>query len=141
MTAEARVEGLLYDLPEGYPAVVVPDATVLAVGTDDPAADARKARTLTREGLTAPGVPAVCGELYSFDDPEERLPALDALEEFLPGDPASPYRRVLVPVLVAGGGVTPAWTYAARGPRGTHMPGERWPARGRGAQLPAPETI
>ena len=27
MTAEARVEGLLYDLPEGYPAIVVPEAT------------------------------------------------------------------------------------------------------------------
>jgi len=128
MTAEARVEGLLYDLPEGYPAIVVPEATVLAVGTDDPEADARHSQGLTRRELREPGPPTVYGELYTFEDPEERLPALDALEEFLPQDPASPYRRVLVPVLPCGGDVTPAWTYAALGPRGTHLPGGRWPA-------------
>jgi len=41
VTAEARVEGLLYDLPQGYPALVVPEASVLAVGTGDPLRDAR----------------------------------------------------------------------------------------------------
>jgi gamma-glutamylcyclotransferase (GGCT)/AIG2-like uncharacterized protein YtfP len=128
MVAEARVEGVLYDLLEGYPALVVPEATVLAVGTDDPAADAREAKRLARQHLTEPGPPTVHGELYAFDDPDDRLPALDALEEFLPEDPASPYRRVLVPVLPVTGGVTPAWTYAARGPRGMHLPGGRWPA-------------
>ncbi len=40
MTAGASIEGLLYDLPEGYPAIVVPEGTVRAVGTDDPLADA-----------------------------------------------------------------------------------------------------
>jgi gamma-glutamylcyclotransferase (GGCT)/AIG2-like uncharacterized protein YtfP len=128
MVAEARVEGVLYDLPEGYPAIVLPEATVLAVGTDDPAADAREAKRVAGQYLTEPGSPTVHGELYTFDDPGERLPALDALEEFFPEDPASPYRRVLVPVLPLVGGVTPAWTYAARGPRGTHLPSGRWSA-------------
>jgi gamma-glutamylcyclotransferase (GGCT)/AIG2-like uncharacterized protein YtfP len=127
MTTEARIEGLLYDLPQGYPIIVVPEATVLAVGTDDPLADAREANRLTRSGLTEPGTPAVYGELYTFDDPERRLPMLDELEDFSPNDPSSPYRRVLVPVR-PDGGVTLAWTYAARHPRGTHLPGGRWPA-------------
>lgn len=128
MIAEARMEGLLYDLPEGYPAIVVPEATILAVGTGDPAADAREAKRMAREGVPKPGTPTVHGELYTFDDPEERLPALDALEEFLPEDPKSPYRRVLVPVLPIGGEATLAWAYAARGPRGTNLPCGRWPA-------------
>ncbi len=128
MTAEARIEGLLYDLPEGYPAIVVPEDTVLAVGTDDPLHDAHEANALTRSGLAEPGTTAVHGELYTFDDPKERLPLLDELEDFFPKDPSSPYRRVLVPVRPDGGGVTLAWAYAARRPRGTHLPGGRWPA-------------
>lgn len=128
MTAEAHVEGLLYDLPQGYPAIVVPEETVLAVGTDTPLADAREANRLNRSGLPAPGTPTVHGELYTFDDPEERLPLLDDLEDFSPNDPSSPYRRVLVPVRSDGGGVSLAWAYVARHPRGTHLPGGRWPA-------------
>ena len=128
MTAEARIQGLLYDLPEGYPAIVVPEEAVLAVGTGDPLADAREAKRLDRPGMAEPGTPTVHGELYTFDDPAERLPALDDLEDFSPAGPSSPYRRVLVPVRTDGGGVTLAWTYAARRPRGTHLPGGRWPA-------------
>jgi len=128
MTAGASIEGLLYDLPEGYPAIVVPEDTVLAVGTDDPLRDAHEANALTRSGLAEPGTTAVHGELYTFDDPKERLPLLDELEDFFPKDPSSPYRRVLVPVRPDGGGVTLAWAYAARRPRGTHLPGGRWPA-------------
>ncbi len=127
MTGEARVEGLLYDLPLGYPALVVPEASVLAVGTDDPLGDAQAGAALDLAGLPEPGPPAVYGELYTFDDPEDRLPSLDELEDFLPGDPSSPYRRVLVPVRLDGG-VTAAWVYAAGSPQGTHLPGGRWPA-------------
>ncbi len=128
MTAEARVEGLLYDLPQGYPALVVPEAAVLAVGTGDPLRDARGAGALYRPDLPEPKEPCAYGELYTFDDPEERLPSLDELEDFTPGDPSSPYRRVLVPVSPDGGGVTLAWAYAVRGPQGTHLPGGRWPS-------------
>lgn len=128
MTAKARIQGLLYDLPQGYPAIIVPEETVLAVGTDDPLADARRANGLTLSDLGEPVTPAVHGELYTFDDPEERLPRLDVLEDFSPDDPSSPYRRVLVPVHPDGGDVTLAWAYATRHPRGTHLPGGRWPA-------------
>ena len=128
MTAEARVEGLLYELPEGYPALVVPEAMVLAVGTGDPLRDARGADALHHPELPEPREPYVHGEIYTFDDPEERLRSLDELEDFTPGDPRSPYRRVLVPVGPDGGGVTLAWAYAVRVPQGTHLPGGRWPA-------------
>lgn len=128
MTAEARIEGLLYDLPQGYPAIVVPEATVVAVGTSDPLHDAREANRLTRPGRTDPGTPTVYGELYTFDDPGERLPVLDDLEDFSPEDPSSPYRRVLIPVRPDGGDLTLAWAYAAQHPRGTHLPGGHWPA-------------
>jgi len=128
MRAGARVEGLLYDLPQGYPALVVPEASVLAVGTDHPSGDARAGNTLDRPGLPEPGIPAVHGELYAFDDPEDRLPSLDELEDFSPGDPSSPYRRVLLPVRLDSGGVTAAWAYAAKLPQGTHLPDGRWPA-------------
>ena len=128
MTAEAMVEGLLYDLPQGYPALVVPEASVLAVSTDDPLGDARAGNASDQAGLPEPGRPAVHGELYTFDDPEDRLPSLDELEGFSPGDPSSPYRRVLIPVRLDGGGVRAAWTYAVGGPQGTHLPGGRWPA-------------
>lgn len=128
MTAEARVEGLLYDLPQGYPALVVPEASVLAVGTDQPLGDARAGNTLDRPGLPEPGPPTVHGELYTFNDPEDRLPSLDDLEDFLPGDPSSPYRRVLLPVRLDSGRVTAAWAYAAKLPYGRHLPEGRWPA-------------
>ena len=128
MTAEARVEGHLYDLPQGYPTLVVPEASVLAVGTNDPSRDARGAEALHHPELPEPREPYVHGELYTFDDPQERLPSLDELEDFTPGDPLSPYKRVLVPVSPDGGDVTLAWVYAVRGPQGTHLPAGRWPA-------------
>ena len=143
MTAEARVEGLLYDLPQGYPALFVPEASILAVGTGDPLRDARGAGALDLPELPEPREPYVHGELYTFDDPEERLPSLDELEDFSPDDPSSPYRRVLVPVRPDGGGVTLAWAYAVRGPRGTHLPGGRWPAgrRSRGGEHKGPSLL
>ena len=128
MTSEAWVEGLLYDLPEGYPALVVPEGSILAVGTASYAADARATGAFTPQNLKEPGGPAVYGELYTFDDPEERLPILDRLEDFDPADPSSPYRRVLVPVRTDAGSLTPAWAYAVRGAGGTHLPSGRWPA-------------
>jgi hypothetical protein len=39
----------------------------------------------------------VQGELQTFDDPADRLAAIDALEDFHPGAP-SLYLRVLLPV-------------------------------------------
>jgi gamma-glutamylcyclotransferase (GGCT)/AIG2-like uncharacterized protein YtfP len=48
-------------------------------------------------------------ELFTFDDPETRLPAIDRLEGFRPGG-SSLYKRVLVPVQTNEAEL-PAWLY------------------------------
>ena len=127
---EGTVRGRLYDLPLGFPALVVPDEDVHAVGTADYASDAG----LTRSVLIRPRAPLtgwenVRGELLVFDDPEERLPAIDALEGFRPGEKGF-YTRVLVPVRLASRGenVLPAWVYSVEEGSGARLPGAVWPA-------------
>ena len=124
---EASVQGSLYELPEGYPALVVPEQNIRAVGTSDPSRDARIGHEHTRWEIPTVEDSAVFGELYTFGDPEERLPAIDKLEEFVPGDPSSPYRRVLIPARTEDGALL-AWAYVIRGARGTRLPRGRWPA-------------
>jgi gamma-glutamylcyclotransferase (GGCT)/AIG2-like uncharacterized protein YtfP len=65
------------------------------------------------------------GECMAFDDPERRLPHIDALEGFRHGRP-SLYQRVLVLTWV-GEAARPAWTYVQPRPRGTPVPSGRWP--------------
>ena len=126
----AAVRGSLYDLPEGYPALVVPEPDVLAVGTADPIQDAREARGRTwPHSIPALERPTVSGELYTFDDAEERLQALDRLEGFVPGDKTSLYKRVLIPALAEDGTFVLAWSYIVWQPTGRPLPGGRWPDR------------
>jgi gamma-glutamylcyclotransferase (GGCT)/AIG2-like uncharacterized protein YtfP len=123
---EATARGWLYDLPSGYPALVVPEKDVRAVGTADPVYDASRQQTFDRTGVRRPDGRKVSGELFTFEDPEERLPALDRLEGFDPTGP-SPYRRVLIPVETSGGAGALAWAYVTEKSSGTHLPGGRWP--------------
>ncbi len=123
---EATVRGRLYDLPFGYPALVVPEEDIRAVGTADPVSDASRQQTLDRTGVHLPDGPRVSGELFTFDDPEDRLPALDRLEGFDATGP-SPYRRVLIPVGTPGGAVVPAWTYVVEKSSGVYLPAGYWP--------------
>lgn len=122
----ATVRGRLYDLPSGYPALVVPEEDVRAVGTADPLGDASTQQQLGREGAYHPHGTLVSGELLTFDDPGERLPALDRLEGF---DPAGPslYRRVLIPAETSGGDEVLAWAYVIERSSGTYLPGGSWP--------------
>jgi gamma-glutamylcyclotransferase (GGCT)/AIG2-like uncharacterized protein YtfP len=124
---EATVRGQLYELPYGVPALVVPEGDVLATGTTDYSADAKTQNRAQSEPQESSLVPTVHGELFAFDDPEERLPALDLLEGFDPADASSPYRRVLVPVETTGGPVL-AWAYVVERSSGVYLPGGRWPA-------------
>jgi gamma-glutamylcyclotransferase (GGCT)/AIG2-like uncharacterized protein YtfP len=124
---EASVRGRLYDLPLGYPALVVPEDAVRAVGTADAAEDVAEQRRLGRAAVRRADGPRAHGELFTFDDPEERLPPLDRLEGFDPDRP-SPYRRVLIPVETTGGAGVLAWAYVTAGSSGTHLPGGRWPS-------------
>ena len=122
---EATVCGHLYDLPAGFPALVVPEESVRAVGTAEYAADAGLSGRPAGAAVSPLG-PAVHGELMTFDDPAERLPAIDGLEDYRPGERGF-YRRVLIPVWTREDPVL-AWAYVAESATGAHLPGGRWPA-------------
>jgi gamma-glutamylcyclotransferase (GGCT)/AIG2-like uncharacterized protein YtfP len=125
---EATVRGWLYNLPFGFPALVVPKEDVWATGTADYRADV-EAQNHARTGTpgTSPNRDVVHGELMSFDDPEERLPALDDLEDFRPSE-KSFYGRVLVPATVAEtSAIVPAWVYVVESASGVYLPGGCWP--------------
>lgn len=80
----ATVWGRLYQLPAGYPAIEVPETTILAHGTDDPVADAitQKCLAETSYNWTRPegDWDLVHGEVMTFLDPERDLPPIDRLE-------------------------------------------------------------
>lgn len=124
---EAAVCGELYDLPFGFPALVVAEDFVWTIGTGDPTQDAATQHRLNEAHTSLPADgPRAFGELLAFDDPEERLPGLDHLEGFDPRG-SSLYRRVLVPVETNTHTLL-AWTYAIEKPTGTHLPGGHWPS-------------
>ena len=138
---DAIVRGRLFETSSGIPVLKVPEEDILAVGTTNPLADVATqahvtARISNREptpdrlpkkGTGAPWGP-VYGELLTFDDPENCLPAIDRLEGFHPGGP-SLYRRVLVPIQV-NRSVLPAWLYVGEDPiskRFTPLGESCWP--------------
>ena len=123
---EATVRGRLYDLPSGYPALVVPEGDIRAVGTPDSLGDASTQLRLGRDEVNRKDDTLVSGELLTFDDAEERLPALDRLEGFESAGP-SLYRRVLIPAESLGGEGALAWAYVIKGSSGTYLPGGSWP--------------
>ena len=126
---EATVRGRLYELPVGFPALVVPEADMRATGTMNYLADAEAAAryNIVEASEIPSGWDTVQGELLVFDDPEERLPILDDLEGFRPGE-KSFYRRVLVPTtLLETGATVPAWAYALKSASGLYLRGGRWP--------------
>jgi gamma-glutamylcyclotransferase (GGCT)/AIG2-like uncharacterized protein YtfP len=124
---EGAVRGDVYDLPFGYPALVVPGESIHAFGTGDFARDAEEQRRLGRGPVPLLEGPRVFGEIFAFDDPESRLPALDRLEGFDPADASSHYRRVLLPVETNEGPVLLAWAYVVEESAGSHLPGGKWP--------------
>lgn len=125
-TEETTVRGRLYDLPAGYPALVVPEEDVHALGTADPSRDAAEGGRHSAVGAGPAGDLAVFGELLTFDDPEIRLPVLDTLEGFVPGDPSSPYCRVLIPTFTENGATQLAWAYVVNEASGRRLPSGRW---------------
>ena len=107
----ASVRGRLYALPAGYPVLVVPAYSILARGSGDAIADVTRQETCETPAASPEGAgwQDVHGELQTFDDPADRLAAIDALEDFHPGAP-SLYLRVLLPVRRNAEYVA-AWTY------------------------------
>ena len=128
--AAATVVGQLFRQPDGYPMLVVPAAHVLAVGTNDPAFDVETLAEIEADELQQEAEGAdweqITGEIFSFGDPEVRLPRIDELEEFVPGG-NSLYHRVIVPAMHAV--IEPVWTYVApegRVPPGSARMGTSW---------------
>jgi gamma-glutamylcyclotransferase (GGCT)/AIG2-like uncharacterized protein YtfP len=84
----ATIVGRLYQLPAGFPAVVIPEEAILAHGTADPLADARTQAEFAARGATVPEVEgdwdAVHGEVITFPNPVRDLPPIDRLEGFGP---------------------------------------------------------
>jgi gamma-glutamylcyclotransferase (GGCT)/AIG2-like uncharacterized protein YtfP len=121
------VRGDVYDLPFGYPALVVPEESIRAFGTGDYAGDAEEQRRLGDGPVPLLEGPRVFGEIFAFDDPESRLPAIDGLEGFDPTDSMNHYRRVLLPVETNGGSGLLAWSYVVEVSSGIRLPKGRWP--------------
>ncbi len=111
----ATVWGRLYDFG-AYPALQVPEESILAYGTADPLADAATQARLTAD-MAVHAVdtqPAgdwglIHGELITFPDPAQNLPPLDYLEGFHPEE-TSLYQRILV-YAASGSKHLYAWTY------------------------------
>jgi gamma-glutamylcyclotransferase (GGCT)/AIG2-like uncharacterized protein YtfP len=123
---EGAVRGDVYDLPFGYPALVVPEESIHAFGTGDFARDAKEQR-LGQASVASLEGPRVYGEIFAFDDPGSRLPAIDRLEGFDPADASNHYRRALLPVERSDGSGLLAWAYVVAESSGIHLPGGRWP--------------
>ena len=122
----ATVCGRIYQLPPGYPVLVVPPENIIVKGTNSPARDAK---TQFEHNLTKPefhipsGWQEVHGELAVFNNPDSIIP-IDRLE----GAPRY-YERVLLPVRQANGVIIAAWVYIMyRVPTGSiSLKSGRWP--------------
>lgn len=126
----ASVPGWLYDLPYGFPGVVIPRERILAEGSEDPEADAALQRSAEPPSrlLPVPGWDRVQGEVMRLPDPARSLPPVDDLEDFRP-DGRGMYRRALVPAETPDG-LRVVWMYwLPEVPRGRYLPGGRWPAQ------------
>jgi len=109
----ATTWGRLYHLPAEFPALEVPEASILGTGTTDPMADTRKQNTveLPENGMTRPegDWDLVHGELMTFANPGFELPPIDRLEAFDPNGRCV-YTRVLVAV-ETNDLIRPVWLY------------------------------
>ncbi|WP_018860645.1 gamma-glutamylcyclotransferase [Thioalkalivibrio sp. ALJ3] len=127
----ATIAGSLYDLPVGYPAVQIPDSSILLKAGQDPVRDAGRQRRF--RGLASPfpetTQEVVHGEWIRLPDPRRTLPRVDALEGVRP-DGRGEYRRALVPAWTEDGPAA-LWVYwMPRLPPGArHLVDGTWPAR------------
>ena len=121
---QALLRGTLFKLNPRAPIMTIPDADILAYGTMNVAEDLEVQEKF--ESILTPRLKAgeetpaeksgdrsiVRGEILFFGDAETRLPMIDSLEDFLPGEPST-YLRVLVNATLLDGHQTSAWTYIA----------------------------
>lgn len=97
----ATTWGRLYHLPAGFPALEVPESSILVTGTADPLADTRTQNTIELAENAMPRPEGdwdlVHGEMMTFANPSFDLPPIDRLEAFNPSGRCV-YTRVLVAV-------------------------------------------
>ena len=126
----AHVWGQLFELPYGYPGLVVDAASVLAIGSHEWERDV----LLQHNAIDPPDSyprPAgdwdlIPGEVMSLANPHQTMPPIDRLEGFTPGK-AWLYQRVLLLAEVEGV-LERVWLYAAETiPNGSRRIA-RWPA-------------
>lgn len=112
----ATTWGRLYQLPAGFPALEVPESSILATGTADPLADTRTQDTiqLPENAMNRPegDWDLVHGELMTFANPGFDLPPIDRLEAFDPNGRCV-YTRVLVAV-ASNGDPKGCWTFTMK---------------------------
>ena len=102
--------GKLYDLPAGFPALQVPEESILARRSDSIITDAQTQQEISKGKLEFrihDGWNQVFGELVTFGDPEVEMRATDRLEGVAVGF----YDRVLVPAQKEDDTVIAAWVY------------------------------
>lgn len=129
----ATVRGRLYLLSAGFPALEIPESSILAYGTADPLADAAIQAGFVPKIAAGTDRPhpkgdwdPIKGELITFASPERDFPPIDRLEGFRPGSRCM-YQRVLVIVQTATMEY-PAWVYSMQvAPGGKRLQGE-WSA-------------
>lgn len=109
----ASTWGRLYHLPAGFPALEVPESSILVTGTADPLADTRTQNTIELAENAMPRPEGdwdlVHGELMTFANPGFDLPPIDRLEAFDPNGRCV-YTRVLVAV-ESKDLIRPVWLY------------------------------
>ena len=117
---KAFLKGKMFQFPtSGFPVVTIPDKLILAVGTKNPWEDV-KVQSDFSDTLMDCDIDALCladesaneiqGDLFTFADPEIRLPEMDWFEGYRPGR-RSYYKRVLTYVCRENRKYDPAWIY------------------------------
>lgn len=148
----ATVVGRLYRQPDGYPMLVVPSSSILALGTHDLRRDMLEllqVETALKNASTLRTISelpvdqqkdwqAIRGEIYEWpatapEHCESIVSQLDRLEDYYPADEASRaaslYHRVLV-LATHEGGWELVWTFVAPGgklPLNCTPMGRSWP--------------
>lgn len=138
----ATIVGRLYRQADGYPMLIVPPDSILALGTGDICQDleqlAQVAKSISNQSLPAPIADdswlEIRGEIYEWPaghaESGNIVTRLDRLEDFYPNDTSgSLYHRVIVLARHAEG-IEPVWTFVAplgELPQGCSPMGRSWP--------------